>query len=159
MAAPFVYRGAISAHIANVTNWSKDLVSLDLRTILVMTNTVCDTEDTVALMNAWVGNGGGIGGMDEFDGATYVAFGHVHSETLLSATSDARALDLDDAVYTTVGVGTRNIQGAVLYNHVTDYTDSIPFAYYNFTAFPATGNTITIQWAATGAVNYVGAGA
>ena len=105
----------------------------DVRAALVMTNTTADTEVDTEFM-------AGFTTLDEMDGAGYAR---------VALTSEAFAVDLANdrweftaAAFTFAGVGagTRQVQGLLLYLHVTNDADSKPLMYIDGTGFPFTGN-------------------
>ena len=116
----------------------------DIRVALVMTNTTADTEKDKALMNAFTT-------LDEYDGANYVR--KSLTESLGEDNTNHRGeFDATDITWTALGAGTRNCQGAIIYKHVTNDTDSIPLAWLDSGGFPFTGNggDVTITWNAEG---------
>lgn len=117
----------------------------DMRAILCMTNTTADTDvdgdntDDLTL--------------DEMDGANY-ARKTLDNQTVTTDDANDRAeFDADDLVYTSLGNGTRQIQGVLIHEHITDDTSSFPFAWIEFasTVNPG-GATLTVQFNAEGIV-------
>ena len=137
----FVYTPAKTA----LLNADLDFATHDIRVILVMTNTTADTEQDAQ----FVGN---ITTLDEMDGSGYgrAALG---SEAVNEDAANNRAeFDAADAVFTNLGAGTRNVQGAIVYRHVTNDADSPLIAFIDTGGFPYTANgaTLTITWNAEG---------
>ena len=119
-----------------------NLATQDLRVMLLMTNTTVDTqlEDGSSTQNI-----SDFTTLDEFDGANYVRKA-LATETVQQDDTNNRAdFSADNLTWTALGVGTRSIQGALLYRHVTNDTDSLPIAFYEFSATPD-GSDFTIRW-------------
>ncbi|MGE3666643.1 MAG: hypothetical protein AB7G51_08470 [Steroidobacteraceae bacterium] len=125
-----------------------DLVSDDIRLALLSTNTTADTEDDVNLMN-------GFSTLDEYDGSGY-ARAALDSQAVNEDAANNRAeFDAADEVLTTIGAGTRAIEGGQIYKHVTNDTDSVPIAFVDdFTNFNGNGGDITFQWNAEGILQF-----
>lgn len=115
----------------------------DLRAALVMSNTTADTEEDKTLMNAFTT-------LDECDGSNYSRTALTGDTLTESAANDRSEYDVDDIVFTTLGNGTRQIVGLLIYLHVTNDTDSVPIAYIPLTAFDPGGATVTFQIPSTG---------
>jgi hypothetical protein len=66
--------------------------------------------------------------------------------------NDRAEFDADDASFAGLGGNaTRAIQGALIYRHVTNDTDSIPICFVDFTAdIPTTATQVNIPWNAEG---------
>jgi hypothetical protein len=124
-------------------NFSTD----DIRVALMMTNTTVDTEKDKALVSGYTT-------LDEFDGSGYTTGGvALTSEAVTEDGANNRGeFDAADAVFTSVGAGTRQIAGALVYKFVTNFTSSIPIAWIDTGGFPVTANggTITVTWNAEG---------
>lgn len=138
--ASFIY---IPAKVG-FANGSIDWDTHDIRILLVMTNSTADTETDKTTIS-------GFTTLDECDGSAYVRKAFT-GEVVNQDTPNARAeLDADDVVWTALGNGTRQVQGAVIFRFITNDADSIPIAYIDFGANlnPAGGN-VTIQWNAEG---------
>lgn len=109
------------------------LQSADTRVLLVMTNTTADTDQDAATIS-------GIGTLDEYNGANYArkAFsGEVVNEDDPNNWAEFTA---DPVTWSTLGVGTRQCQAAVIYLFVTNDADSVPIAYIDTGGFPFDGN-------------------
>lgn len=130
---------ALTAGTSNVSSW-------DLRVMLCMTNTTADTANTAATLSALT--------LDECDGATYarVDLAGIAWATDAGATPPRAEQDFTDAAWATLGVGTRQNQGMLIYLHVTNDTDSIPLFWIDTGGFPFDGNgsAVTAQWNAEG---------
>lgn len=124
---------------------SLDLSSDDLRVLLVMSNTTADTEDNVTTIS-------GITTLDEYDGTGYARqalTGEAYSKDAANNRSEFTAAK---TTFPTLGAGTRQCVGALVYKHVTDDTDSIPIAFVDAGGFPfdGTGTDVDITWNAEG---------
>lgn len=118
------------------------------RLALVMTNTTADTEDDVNNMGAFTT-------LDDYDGSGY-ARADLDNEVVNEDAANNRAeFDADDEVFSTIGAGTRSIEGAILYKFVTNDAGSMPVAFIDdFTNFNGNGGNITFQWNAEGIVQF-----
>ena len=123
----------------------------DMRVLLVMTNSTADTEKDVDDIDEFTT-------LDEMDGTNYVRKALANEAVAEDEANDRGEFDADDVTWTSLGAGTRNVQAAILYKHVTDDTDSIPIAYIDSGGFPftATGADVTIQWNAEGILQLSG---
>ena len=124
-----------------------DLNAHDIRVALLMTNTTADTENdainTVANFTT----------LDEFDGSGYTSGGVALANEAVNKddANDRAEFDADDATFTTIGAGTRAIQGALVYKFVTALSSSIPICFVDFPAdVTADGSTLVVQWNAEG---------
>lgn len=130
-----------------IANGTIDLDTHDIRVALVGTSTTCDTEEDVALMN-------GFTTLDECDATDYARVALANEAVNVDTANDRGEFDADDAAFGAIGNGTNfTIQGAVIYKHVTDDTDSLPIAYIEFASTLTTnGGTVTINWNAEGII-------
>lgn len=122
-----------------------DLNAHDIRVLLVMTNTTVDTQnDGINFVN-------GFTTLDEMDGTNYARKTLANEAVNKDDANDRAEFDADDVVWTGLGNGTRQIQGALLFRFVTNDTDSVPIAFVEFlsTINPG-GSDLTIQWNAEG---------
>lgn len=122
----------------------------DVRVLLVMTNTTADTEEDVATI-------GDITTLDHYDGASYDSTnGHALDSESVAAddTNDRGEFDATNEVLSSIGVGTRQAQAAVIIKWVTNLSSSIPLVYIDTGGFPFDGNggDITFQWNAEGII-------
>ncbi len=138
---------AHAAHLAG--QGAIDYVNDDLRVVLVMANTTADSEKDVTTMD-------GFTTLDEMDGANYARQALANEAWTKDAANARSELDADDVTFMSLGAGTRNVQAAIIYKHVTDDTDSIPIAYIDGTGFPfaASGGDETIAWNAEGILQH-----
>jgi hypothetical protein len=138
MADSFFYK---SLSNVNFSNWA----SLDVRAALLMTNTTGDTDVDAEFIDD-------ITTLDEFDGSGYSRQA-LDSEALnVDAANNRVELDAADEVFSTLGNGTRQIAGILLYIHVTNDTDSPVVAWIDSGGFPLhpDGGDLTITWNAEG---------
>lgn len=122
-----------------------DLNADDIRVLMVMSNTTCDTEEDKQFIDTFTT-------LDECDGANYARKTLANEAVAADEANDRGEFDADDFTWTALGVGTRQNVGAVVYKFVTDDSDSIPIAYIDTGGFPFDGNggNVTIQWNAEG---------
>ena len=124
---------------------SIDLDTDDIRAILVMANTTGDTENDTKV---YVGD---LTTLDEHDGANYVRKALANEAVNKDDANDRAEFSADDVTWSSLGAGTRNCVGLILYKHVTNDADSPLIAYVEF-ASPVTndGSNFTVQWNAEG---------
>lgn len=141
----FIYNEAKRAFSSGEINLTSD----DIRVILVMTNTTADTDDDVDTIDA-------IGTLDEMDGANY-SRQTLDSETVNEdAANDRAEFDDDNVTWSSLGNGTRDVKGAIVYKHVTNDTDSVPIAFIDFSPNQSPGGSdFTINWDSEG-IFYLG---
>lgn len=139
--ASLVYQNAIGKMMSGDLDMNAD----DIRVALLMTNTTADTEADVDLMN-------GFTTLDECDSTGYARVALTSEAVNIDDTNDRAEFDAADASFTGLGGdATRDIQGALIYKHVTNDTDSIPICFVDFTAdIPSTATQIDIPWDAEG---------
>ncbi len=123
----------------------------DIRVMLVMTNTTCDTEDDA---NTFAG----FTTIDEFDGTGYTTNGAALTSEVVNedAPNDRAEFDADNVTWSSVSAGTRDIQAAVVYKWITAQSSSMPICYIDTGGFPITpnGGDITIEWNAEGILQF-----
>jgi len=129
--ASFVYTNAKELMLKGDLDF--DEAGNDMRVALVMTNTTADTEKDKALMNAFTT-------LDECDGANYVRKALATQVVSEDAGGLRGEFSADPVTWTALGVGTRQVQGLILYKHVTNDADSIPVAWIDTGGFPFWGN-------------------
>ena len=139
--ASVVYQNAI----AKMMSGDLDLNAHDIRVALLMTNTTADTEPDIDLMNAFTT-------LDECDATGYARVALTGEAVNIDDGNNRAEFDANDASFTGLGGdATRAIQGALIFRHVTDDTDSVPICFVDFTAdIPATATQIDIPWDAEG---------
>lgn len=117
----------------------------DIRVSLHMTNTTIDTEvDSIATNTDF-------STPDEFDGANYSSPGSALASKAVAKddSNDRATFDAADLTWSSLGVGTRDLAGALVYLFVTNWASSIPLAWFEFSATPD-GSDFTIQWNSVG---------
>ena len=135
-----------------------DLNADPLYTILVMSNTTTDTEND-AIVHI-----GDLTTLDEFDGTGYNSSARQELDSIAVNKDDANdraEFDAADEAYSSLGNGTRQIQGVDIYHDPDDDGDTADDATNNvlfFIEFTATinpgGSTLTIQWDTEGIVQF-----
>ncbi len=124
-------------------DWEND----DIRIALLMTNTTADTaNDGVADLADLT--------LDEFDGSGYARQALGSQVVSKNDTNDRAELDAADVAFGALGVGTRSIQGYLIYKHVGADSANIPICFVEFSS-PATpdGSAFSIQFNAAGVLN------
>lgn len=145
--ASFPYLTGIAA-LVGASDWGSN----DIRGLLVMTNTTTDTEDDKATLDAFTT-------LDEFDGLNYVRIAFTGEVINVDSVNNRVELDASDTVFGTtllpLGAGTRDIQGLVIFRHITNNSDSIPLFYIDLTpSFAPSSSVLTIEWNAEGIVQF-----
>jgi len=122
-----------------------DLNSHDIRCALLMTNTTADTDTDVDTVSA-------ITTLDECNSSGYARVALTGEAVNTDDTNDRAEFDANDVSFTGLGGNaSRDIQGVLVYKHVTDDTDSIPICFVDFTAdIPSTATQIDIPWNSEG---------
>ena len=125
------------------SNW----LTSDYRVRLLMTNTTADTENNKATLSAYTT-------IDTFDGAGATNNLALANEAVnVDAANNRIEMDADDAAFGALGNGTRQIQGALIFDFNTNDADSVPFCFIEFSSTVNPGGaTLTIQWNAEGIV-------
>lgn len=131
-----------------------DLDTDTVKMILCMTNTTAQTDPDKDFI-------GDLTTLDEFDGSGYTSgFGNAGRKTLAGAvvTSDDAnnegKFDGDDVTWTSLGAGTRSIDGVLLVEEITNDAASKIICYVEFTTpIVANGGDVTISWHADGILN------
>lgn len=118
----------------------------DIRAALLMTNTTADTEDDTEFLTG----GTGFTTLDEFDGSGYTRITFASQSVNEDLTNNRVEFDAEDWSAGALGVGARDIQGALIFKWVTADTDSIPICWVEFTSPQPGGVTLTVQWNAEG---------
>jgi len=122
-----------------------DLNADDIRVALLMTNTSADTENDAKV---YVDD---LTTLDECDGANYVRKALANEAVNKDDANDRAEFDADDVTWTSLGASTRDVQGALVYKHVTNDSDSPLIAFIDFTSdVTPDGTNFTIQWNAEG---------
>ena len=108
----------------------------DIRVALLMTNTTADTEKTKTTLTG----AGGFTTLDDCDGANYVRKALANQVVSEDAGGNRGEFSADAVTWTALGVGTRQVQGMLIYKFVTNDSDSIPIAWIDTGGFPFWGN-------------------
>lgn len=137
----FVYNEAKKQFLTGGIDLSTD----DIRVILVMTNTTADTEDDKNTIS-------GFTTLDEMDGSGYSRQALTSEAVNEDAANDRAEFDAADPTFASLGAGTRQVAGAIIYQHVTNDADSIPICWIDTNGFPFTadGTNFTLQFNAEG---------
>lgn len=113
-----------------------DFDTADLRVMLCMSNTTCDTEVDAANLSDFTT-------IDEYDGSGYSQIDLANIQVNEDLANDRAEVDADNSNFgATVAAGTRQAVGALIYQFIdgTDAND-IPVAWYDpVAAFPFDGN-------------------
>ncbi len=148
--AVFLYI-AVTLNVANVTNiakgrtWSADmdLNGDDMRLILCMTNTTADTDIDADNTSGYT--------LDEMDGTNYARQALANEAVNIDDANDRAEFDADDVSIATLGNGTRQIQGLLIHEHITNDAGSFPFCWIDFSAtINPGGSTLNIVFNAEG---------
>jgi hypothetical protein len=116
-----------------------DFDTLDVRAILVMSNTTADTDQDAANIAA-------IGTLDEYDGSGY-SRPDLGSSTITQDDANNRS-EIDYADFTfgaTVAAGTRQAVGMIIYVEVGTDSQDWPIAYIDTGGFPFDGSGAPIN--------------
>lgn len=116
----------------------------DIRVMLVMTNTTCDTEKDVDKLSDFTT-------MDIYDGANYVLKALANETTSEDEPNDRGEFTADNVTWTALGAGTRANQAAVIIKYVDGAGNDIPLAFIE-ASFTGNGGDVTIQWNAQGII-------
>lgn len=141
--------------VANVKNIAKsrmmsalmdlDEAGDDMRVVLCMTNTTADTDIDADNLSGYT--------LDEHDG-TNAARKTCDNQTVSTDDANDRSeFDCDDFTWTALGNGTRQIQGMLIYEFITNDAGSFPLAWVDFsgTINPG-GSNLTVAVNAEGLV-------
>lgn len=132
-------------NIAKGRTWSADmdLNADDMRLLLLMTNTTADTDVDLDNTSGYT--------LDECDGANYARAALANEAVNIDDANDRAEFDADDVVFTSLGNGTRQLQGALIHEHITNDAGSFPFVWVEFAAtINPGGSTLTLAWNAEG---------
>jgi hypothetical protein len=112
-----------------------DFDTLDVRVILVMSDTTADTDQDAATIAA-------ITTLDEYDGSGYAEIDGANLTVAEDAPNNRAEITIDAGNFgTTVGVGTRQAVGAVAYAFVDGTPgNDWPIAFIDSGGFPFDGN-------------------
>jgi hypothetical protein len=134
-------------NIAKGRTWSADmdLNADDMRLILVMTNTTADTDVDADNTGTYT--------LDEMDGTNYARQALANEAVNVDDTNDRAEFDADDVTINSLGNGTRQMQGYLIHEFITNDAASFPLVWNDFsTTINPGGSNFTIQWNAEGIV-------
>jgi hypothetical protein len=116
-----------------------NLATADLRLLLCMSDSTADADEDAATV-------GSIGLLDEYNGANYVAGGQALSGEVLSQedANDRATLDAQDVTFASLGAGTRQCKGALLYAFNATVGGSVPVAWLDGPGFPFQGTGVNL---------------
>lgn len=132
-------------NIAKGRAWSgdMDLNADDMRLLLCMTNTTADTDVDADNTSGYT--------LDEMDGTNYARQALANEAVNVDDANDRAEFDADDVSIATLGNGTRQMQGALIHEHITDDAGSFPFVWVEFSStINPGGSTFSIAWNAEG---------
>ena len=134
-----------------MSNGTIDLDSDNIYVALLMTSSTAGTD------NDGVEHVDDIGTLDEMDGANYERKALANKAVNLDDTNDRAEFDADDVTWTALGVGTRSVQGALIYVDAdadgasADDSTNDAIAYVQFSSnLDADGSDVTVSWNAEG---------
>ena len=116
----------------------------DIRAALCMLNTTADSviDGAIHLSDLT---------LDECDGAGYSRQALANKTVTRDDTNDLAVFDADDESFGSIGASTRNVQGVLIYLHVTNDADSVPLFWLEFsTSKVPDGSDFTVRWSASG---------
>lgn len=123
-------------------------VASDIRSRLLMTNTTAGTENNKATNSAYTT-------IDSFDGSGASNVALTSEAVNIDSVNNRIEADAGDLVFGALGNGTRQIQGVLLYFHVTNDTDSIPLCFIEFSStINPGGASVTVVWSAEGIAQF-----
>ena len=125
------------------------LTADDIRGALLMTNTTADTENDAlaAFVNGTPGTDS-FTTLDECNSTGYARLPLITEIVNQDDANDRAEFDADDLVFSGLGGdAARDIQGILLYWHVTNDADSVPICFIDFTAdITLAATQITVPW-------------
>lgn len=122
-----------------------DLNADDMRAILCMTNTTADTDVDADNTGTYT--------LDEMDGTNYARQALANEAVNIDDANDRAEFDADDISIATLGNGTRQMQGCLVHEFVTDDAGSFPLCFVEFSStINPGGSTFSVSWNAEGIV-------
>lgn len=122
-----------------------DLNADDMRLILCMTNTTADTDVDADNTGSYT--------LDEMDGTNYARQALANEAVNVDDTNDRAEFDADDVSIASLGNGTRQMQGALIHEFITNDAASFPLCFIEFSStINPGGSTFTIAFNAEGIV-------
>lgn len=129
-----------------------DLNADDIRVVLLMANTTCDTE------NDGITTVSGFTTLDECDATGYSRQALTGEAVNKDDANDRAEFDANDASFAGLGGdATRDYAGVLVYKHVTNDADSVPIAFIQFTNSPAVSSGATqvdVPWNIEGIIQF-----
>lgn len=117
----------------------------DMRVFLLMTNTTFDTDVDTDNTSGYT--------LDEMDGTNYARKTCDNQTVTTDDTNDRAEFDCDDFVWTSLGNGTRQVQGMGVHEFITNDAGSFPLAWVEFSAtVNPGGSTFTVTVNAEGLI-------
>jgi hypothetical protein len=137
-----VYNAALKA----IVDGTIDLNTSDIRAALLMTNTTADTDNDG---DVFVGD---ITTLDECNASGYARVALASEAVNIDDPNDRAEFDANDLSFTGLGGNaSRDIQGVLLYKHMTNDADSPLLAFIDFAAdVPLAATQINVPWDAQG---------
>lgn len=123
-------------------------VANDLRAILCMSNTTCETEnDGIVYVDDFAT-------LDECDATGYSRVALTGEATSKDDANDRAEIDANDVVFSGLGGdASRDFFGVLLYDHVTNDADSPVGFFIQFSStIPAAATQVTVPWDSEGIV-------
>lgn len=139
--ASFVY----TPSLARMGRGTFDWVGQDIRVKLLMSNTTADTDQDAE-------NPGDITTQDIMDGANYVEKAAANEADAQDDPNNRLELSFDAITWSALGNGTRPVVGALVYQFVTNDTDSLNIAYIDLGSINPGGADFTITPNAQGLI-------
>ena len=122
-----------------------DLNADDMRLLLLMTNTTADTDIDVDNTGSYT--------LDEMDGTNYARQALGNEAVNTDDTNDRAEFDADDISISSLGNGTRQMQGALIHEFITNDAGSFPLCWVEFTStINPGGSNFSIAWNSEGIV-------
>lgn len=123
----------------------------DIRIILVMTNTTADTDADAEFVAS-------ITTLDEYDGANYVRKALANQAMAADLANNRGEFDADNIQFASLGAGTRQAAGMLLFKFITNDAASPNIAFIDSGGFPFSGNggNVDVTWNAEGILQFTG---
>lgn len=131
----------------NLMRGSHDLPNADVRVLLAMSNTTFDTETD----DEFVGD---TTTPDEYDGTNYARQALTGEAVTDDTGNDRGEFDAADAQFASLGVGTRQATGMVVFSFIINDAGSPLMAWIDTGGFPFDGNggNVDVAWNAEGII-------
>lgn len=125
-----------------------DLLTDDIRVMLLMTTTTADTEEDLKTLAAFYT-------LDEYDGSNYSSGGAALTSVTYTTDSgnDLCTMDAADTVFPTLGAGSTSCSSILVYKFIANTSSSMPVAHIdNFTSWNGNTGTVSIIWSTSGII-------